>query len=403
MGASDLTREIATMRASLIIVSLSCIMYAVSAESIVPEDSIYELPDELAEARATVDAMTAAGKSYKDCEKLEKDMKNDVVVTVTENQKIIDALPRGEHCPTVTVQTKKFLEEKNKCSTTLKIAIEAEAKASSASVVFGRRTFSSLKEGDCNTFFTHSTYTTARATYTNCVSVRVKAEGAHKQASETLAKEITAATKADNECLCKTKADHKAAWDAANSKLKAEKYWTKAHQLGCVLRGETKCNIPPMPTLKQPTLSARAQAAVCTTGGTTTGGLTPPKNLCEKWKTEQKANKEISDQLAKARVDFGGGSTALTGDGKKTLDETAKILNKYPWMSMEIRGHSDAPAGTRCDSLVKGRAETSMNYLKSKGVANTMKVMPGTCGKIRAITVRPIAVFNGASKPAGCK
>merc|ERR1711985_28217 len=141
-----------TMRASLIIVSLSCILYAVSAsqESTVPEDSLFELDDELAEARATVEAMTSDGKSYKDCEKLVTDTKNDITTSVTTNQKIIDALPRGDHCPTVAVQTKKILEEKTKCAATLKISIEQETKASQAQVVFGKSTFSSLKASDCN-------------------------------------------------------------------------------------------------------------------------------------------------------------------------------------------------------------------------------------------------------------
>merc|ERR1711977_577809 len=74
-----------TMRASLIIVSLSCILYAASAsqESTVPEDSLFELDDELAEAKATVEAMTSDGKSYKDCEKLVTDTKNDITTSVT--------------------------------------------------------------------------------------------------------------------------------------------------------------------------------------------------------------------------------------------------------------------------------------------------------------------------------
>merc|ERR1711977_404154 len=227
-----------TMRASLIIVSLSCILYAVSAsqESTVPEDSLFELDDELAEARATVEAMTSDGKSYKDCEKLVTDTKNDITTSVTTNQKII--------------------EQKTKCAATLKISIEQETKASQAQVVFGKSTFSSLKEGDCNTFFTHSSYTSARTTYETTVTTRIKAEGAYKQATETLAKEIKIATKSENECLCKTKADHAAAFKKANQNDAANKAaWTKAHQIGCVLRGETSCRIPPTPSLTQPTLS----------------------------------------------------------------------------------------------------------------------------------------------------
>merc|ERR1711959_837687 len=361
-----------TMRASLIIVSLSYILYAVSAsqESTVPEDSLFELDDELAEARATVEAMTSDGKSYKDCEKLVTDTKNDITTSVTTNQKIIDALPRGDHCPTVAVQTKKILEEKTKCAATLKISIEQETKASQAQVVFGKSSFSSLKEGDCNTFFTHSSYTSARTTYETTVTTRIKAE-------------------------------HAAAFKKANQNDAANKAaWTKAHQIGCVLRGETSCRIPPTPSLTQPTLSARAQAAVCTGGPI--AEKKAPTDKCERWKAEQNANNEIVSALAKARVDFGGGSIVLTSEGKKTLQNVAKILNKYPWMTMEVRGPSDAKPGATCTRLVDGRAKSSMDYLRSRGATNTMKVVTGTCGKIKAVTVRPISVFNNEGKPAGC-
>merc|ERR1712193_112809 len=378
-----------TMRASLIIVSLSCILYAASAsqESTVPDDSLFELDDELAEARATVKAMTSAGKALKDCENLDKATKEDITTSVTTNQKIIDALPRGDHCPTVAVQTKKILEQKTKCAATLKISIEQETKASQAQVVFGKSTFSSLKEGDCNTFFTHSSYTSARTTYETTVTTRIKAEGAYKQATETLAKEIKIATKSENECLCKTKADHAAAFKKANQNDAANKAaWTKAHQIGCVLRGETSCRIPPTPSLTQPTLSARAQAAVCTGGPI--AEKKAPTDKCERWKAEQNANSEIV--------------SALANEGKKTLQNVAKILNKYPWMTMEVRGHSDAKPGATCTRLVDGRAKSSMDYLRSKGATNTMKVVTGTCGKIKAVTVRPISVFNNEGKPAGC-
>merc|ERR1712091_700510 len=87
-------------------------------------------------------------------------------------------------------------------------------------------------------------------------------------------------------------------------------------------------------------------------------------------------------------------SIVLTSEGKKTLQNVAKILNKYPWMTMEVRGHSDAKPGATCTRLVDGRAKSSMDYLRSRGATNTMKVVTGTCGKIKAVTVRPISVFN---------
>jgi len=369
----------------------------------VPEDTLFALDDDLAEARDTLASMQAAGKSEVVCRKLVDDTKKEIETNVNNEQKILDGLDKGHACSALKREVDDEKVAKKNAETSEETAKKEMEKCFTATVTFGSRSFSSLKKGDCSWIFSHSSYTTAKAKYESAKTAHEKAQGATVVAKKAEEKAIGEAKEATRKCNCDTKLAHSTAVtnshrnDAANKKA-----WDMAHRLECVLDGKTKCTIPAVPTTSVPSIAPEVAAQSCS-GHVVINTKKEPKDKCVKWKAEQAANKEIADQLAKARVDFGGGSTALTSDGKKTLDETAKILNKYPWMSMEIRGHSDAPAGTRCDSLVKGRAETSMNYLKSKGVANTMKVMPGTCGKIRAITVRPIAVFNGASKPAGCK
>merc|ERR1711871_1054699 len=125
-----------------------------------------------------------------------------------------------------------------------------------------------------------------------------------------------------------------------------------------------------------------------------------PADPCKKWKAEHKANAEIAKAL-KAEVKFGGGSTKLKDQGKKTLDNVAKILNKYPWMTITVEGHSDAPKGARCTALTIGRAAETEKYLKSKGVKNKMTRPIGKCGKKRAIEIIGNAAGRKAA-PKGC-
>jgi outer membrane protein OmpA-like peptidoglycan-associated protein len=132
----------------------------------------------------------------------------------------------------------------------------------------------------------------------------------------------------------------------------------------------------------------------------TTTSKVAPADPCKKWKAEHKANAEIAKAL-KAEVKFGGGSTKLKDQGKKTLDNVAKILNKYPWMTITVEGHSDAPKGARCTALTIGRAAETEKYLKSKGVKNKMTRPIGKCGKKRAIEIIGNAAGRKAA-PKGC-
>merc|ERR1711924_132480 len=89
------------MRCTIIAVSLA-ILYASASpitDEIVPEESLYALDDDLAEAHQTVNDMTAAGKSDKDCRKLVEETRKQVQTNVDSCQKIMDSLPKGDSCP----------------------------------------------------------------------------------------------------------------------------------------------------------------------------------------------------------------------------------------------------------------------------------------------------------------
>merc|ERR1712110_436125 len=362
------------MRVTMIAVVIAAAYVSAQETEGVPEDNLFALDDDLSEARATLQSMQAAGKSEKECRKLVTDTKNEIETNIKTEQKIIDGLDNGKKCE---VHFKNTEDEKTEAKRTEDEEKKAEGevqKAKDAVVVFGKHTFSSLTEGDCSVFFSSSSYLAAKKKYEESTSAHTKAVGAKKQADEELKKVIEQAKKDTKKCQCDTKLKHA----AANKKA-----WAMAHKLECVLDGKTSCTIPPCPQVKPATLTAAVNGADCS--ATVTPAL-PPTDPCKKWKEERKANLEIAAAL-KANVGFAANVVDLNADGKKTLTEVGKTLNKYPWMAVNIQAHSSAPVGDACDKLVKGRAESTKVFLTSQGVKNKMTVIKGTCTVKRAITI----------------
>merc|ERR1711939_7592 len=381
------------MQSISIIFVASLVLYASASDSVVPDDALFALDDDLSEARSTLTSLQQAGKSWKECEQLVKDDKAEVEANVKNSQKIINSLEVGHQC---TAVSKKADDEKTEAKRTENEVAKKkteETAAKDAMVDFGSRTFSSLKKGDCSVFFTHKNYISAKANAAKAAQARKEAEGAAVQAKEDTQK-----------CLCDTKFAHSKALkegkanDAANEKL-----WVRAHKLECVIKGQTSCKIPPVPSITAPVLNPEVNGAVC--GATLTKKVdpNPPADPCKKYQEEKAANKKIAAALT-AQVGFDSNEITLKAAGKKTLDEVAKVLNQYPWMAVNIQGHSSASAGSHCDRLVKGRADTTKGYLASKGCKNKMTVVKGTCTKKKAITIAAQDTISaGAVLPPGCK
>merc|ERR1711981_7220 len=392
------------MRVTMLAVVIAAAYVSAQETEGVPEDNLFALDDDLSEARATLQSMQAAGKSEKECRKLVTDTKNEIETNIKTEQKIIDGLDNGKKCEVHFKNTEDEKTEAKRTEDEEKKAKDEVQKAKDTVVVFGKHTFSSLTEGDCSVFFSSSSYLAAKKKYEESTSAHTKAVGAKKQADEELKKVIEQAKKDTKKCQCDTKLKHAEANkkgqanDAANQKA-----WAMAHQLECVLDGKTSCRIPPCPQVKPATLTAAVNGADCS--ATVTPAL-PPTDPCKKWKEERKANLEIAAAL-KANVGFAANVVDLNADGKKTLTEVAKTLNKYPWMAVNIQAHSSAPVGDACDKLVKGRAESTKVFLTSQGVKNKMTVIKGTCTVKRAITIGAqdsIQNTGGAgSPPPGCK
>merc|ERR1712149_112706 len=212
MGLTTKTPLKEIMRCTILVLSLA-IIYATASpmaeDHIIPEESLFALDDDLSEAQQKVNEMTAAGKSDKDCRKLVTETRKDIETNVNTCQKIMDALPNGKECPSRgQAGVKTATEAKDKADKHYKYTVTEVTKASSASVNFGSRTFSSLTEGKCESFYSSTSYTTAEATYKAAVTARTKAKGAAEQADKELKAAIEAAAKAKKECECQVKKDH---------------------------------------------------------------------------------------------------------------------------------------------------------------------------------------------------
>merc|ERR1712232_814090 len=123
----------------------------------------------------------------------------------------------------------------------------------------------------------------------------------------------------------------------------------------------------------------------------------PPADPCKKYKAQEAANKAMTKTLQKS-IRFEPGSTVLTKQGKKTLDEVAAVVVKYAWMALDLTGQSTA-SGSGCQRLVTGRAKAASEYLKNKGCTNAMN----TGGKCQTFIGLTIAATGSAKAPKGCR
>merc|ERR1711981_1518748 len=237
------------MRCTILVLSLA-IIYASAAplDTMVPEDSLYEQDDDLSEAREKISQMQTAGASDKECRELTEKTKKDISTVVTNNQRIIDNLPKGDQCMALgQAAVTSARTSKSKADALVVSTHTSVTKAANHKVEFGSRTWSSLTVGKCDTFFSHSNYVTAKATYKAAVSAHTKAKGAAGEASKILKVAISAAAKAKHECLCKTQKSHNTEFSSRSAANAAA--WDLAHKILCALDSKTTCKWGGVPTL----------------------------------------------------------------------------------------------------------------------------------------------------------
>merc|ERR1711939_457380 len=238
------------MQSTVLLVSLAVIFANASpiSDSVVPEDTDFAMDTDLSEARATIDDMIADGASDADCRKLTGDTINDIKSSVEILQKEIDAVSSGVECNT-------------EGQTQVKITAEAQTKAH---VDFGSRVYSTLTVGKCDTFFSHSSYVTAKASFKTATKAFEHATGAHTQAVTEAKMAVETAKKMRHQCLCKKKKEHETVYSVRHASAAANlKAWVKAHQIICVLDDKTSCRIPAVPTVTRGKIYSDAKEAKC--------------------------------------------------------------------------------------------------------------------------------------------
>merc|ERR1711959_819290 len=179
-----------SMRCTILVISFAIIYGSGGspiADSVVPEDSLYAFDDDLSEAQQTIDDMTASGKSDKDCRKLVTETRKEVTDNVDFCTKAMNALPKGESCPARGQENVKLATEaKSKADKHVVYCKTQVTKAEQTAVDFGSARFSSLTEGKCSSFYSSTSYTTAKSSSKIAVEAHTKAVGAAEQASKTL-------------------------------------------------------------------------------------------------------------------------------------------------------------------------------------------------------------------------
>merc|ERR1712057_44153 len=153
------------MRCAILVISLAIIYASASpiTDSVVPEDSLYALDDDLSEAQQTIDDMTASGKSDKDCRKLVTDTRKEVTDNVDFCNKAMNDLPKGESCPASGQENVKLAtESKTKADKHVVDTKTEVTKAEQTEVHFKSVSFNSLTEGKCSYFYSSTSYTTAK-------------------------------------------------------------------------------------------------------------------------------------------------------------------------------------------------------------------------------------------------
>merc|ERR1712072_1115180 len=274
---SSNTQQFMAVRKSTLVLGLCLTLFlpAITAEGVfteiadevmpedIPEDSVHAVEDQLAEAKETINEMTASGKTDKDCRKLVTDTKKEVTDNVDQCTKIMDALPKGESCPASGQENVKLAtESKTKADKHVVYTKTEVTKAEKTEVHFGSRTFSSLTEGHCSTFFSSTSYTTAKMNHKAAVTAYTKAVGSATQASKSLKLAIEAAAKEKKECECNVKSDHESTFAKHSASNAAnQKAWIFACKVQCVLDRKSSCKCSAAPMCKRPKVAPAVMEA----------------------------------------------------------------------------------------------------------------------------------------------
>jgi len=264
------------------------------ADAVVAEDTAYahpeltegeqveEAPKELAlytaaeheeaheEAKASITELLASGKSSTACSNLAGAAKKGVTDSVAASQKVIAGMPNGSQCKNQgSSLVTKANGDKTKADKASADALQKLNDAKNAQIDFGKFKVSSLKEGQCGSFFNTQAWKDAKSKITNAD----KAYTTAKTKASDAAKAVDTAKKESAKLVKKCKCDSKTAIEKAikdmNAKSKSanQAEWSKAYHMDCVLAGKDakSCTVPALPTVQPVKFSADVKDS-CSSG-----------------------------------------------------------------------------------------------------------------------------------------
>jgi hypothetical protein len=219
------------------------------------------------EAQSTITELLQAGKDEGACADLADATIKEVVDSVDNQQKILDALDTGADCPkegqdavdaaTAGLQT----ANKNKQD-----ADAALAAAKTAMVKISPKALSSLQKEDCGFVFNDPAYLSAKTTAENAQTAATTAAGAVMSATKAVEDAKAAQEELIKACQCKVHKDYTAAWEAANKNNDADtQAYTKGKHMKCVLAGTSpaSCSVGAIPAVTAITLAPGVGEAAC--------------------------------------------------------------------------------------------------------------------------------------------
>merc|ERR1712166_144191 len=218
------------------------------------------------EAKSTVSQLLSIGKSSSACKSLADPAIKEVKDSVKNVQKILETNKDGSQCEKVGESL--VSKAKNSVVSASKASVDATAAANaacSADVTFKPQSLSGLKNGECGFVTTDPAFVLAKKTCTQMKKSAEKAKGALDGAKTALVNVKKAAKDDKKKCRCAAQKSHKVALEAAGKVNSAanKKAWDKAHNMLCVLNGQSTCKVPSLPSLRTPTLDKSAAQVTC--------------------------------------------------------------------------------------------------------------------------------------------
>jgi len=241
-------------------------------DDMVPEMDLAESMKEFdahSEAKSTLEFLQLKeGRSKDACKTLAKNTLTEVTTSITNTQKMLDRMYKGERCHLEgKAAYDASIRRYNTAKRNLDTANRRLRTALNYQVDFGRYTFGGLREGSCDVFFRDGAYIRAKAIYKQRKVEQERATGALRTAKKARDEARKLHLDLVLRCRCRVKKEHSKAWSSANKNNGSNaKAWKKAKHMLCVLADtpEARCNTSGLRKLSKPRLpSAVTNARPC--------------------------------------------------------------------------------------------------------------------------------------------